>query len=346
MTPRSYCLLTSGLTIIGLAIVASLNWLVDPFGHYQTGCFPVIVQASRAEKLNLLENHREPPSGLILGSSRVLKFEPEYLSEKTGLTFFNAGVNHGRPADFLAIIRWYQQRWKTLPKMVVLGVDSASLCESIPLDARITTEPRLAQVIPEAITLKDSLAKYCDLVSMKQARSSLTSLSACIRGPRSGEPTEYFASDGRIVYRQREAQLRDGVYDFESALRYNEREFDQLYKSFHQISGSEAMYLVDTVRLLREHGTKVHIFLTPFHPAMIPTLTKQMHFEAREKETRQLLAMLAMHCGAAFSDLADQKNFEGDPAAFVDGIHPLEANTRRMIDRLLNIEGGSYIALQ
>jgi hypothetical protein len=38
-----------------------------------------------------------------------------------------------------------------------------------------------------------------------------------------------------------------------------------------------------------------------------------------------------------FVDLSRLESFAGDPKQFVDGIHPLEPNTRRMIDRLVPV---------
>ena len=346
MTSRTYCLLTFALTMLGLGCVAGLNWLVDPFGQYATRCFPVVVQASRTQKVDLLEKFDEAPAGLILGSSRVLKIEPDYLREKTGLQFFNAGVNHGRPTDFLAIVRWYQQHWGRYPKVVVLGIDSAALSDMVPLDARIATERRLANVVPEAISWKDSLTPYFELLSLKQARSSFSSIIASSRSRSVQEPFEFYAPDGLIVYRQRESQLRNGTYDFQVALQYNEREFEQIYKTFQQISASETLRLVETVRLLRQHGTDVYMFVTPFHPEMMSTLSEHDNFKAREREIRQLLSLFEIHHGVRIADFEDLSDFGGGPNSFVDGIHPLEPNTRLMMDRLLKTNGGSQYALQ
>ncbi len=346
MHPRTYCLLTLSLTLAGLGCVAGLNWFVDPYGQYGTGCFPVTVQASRTQKIELLEGLSEAPTGLILGSSRVLKIEPSYLNTKTGLSFFNAGVNHGRPMDFLAIIRWYQQRWGTFPKMVVLGIDSACLHEAVPLDARITTERKLANVVPEFISLRDSMDRYFELTSLKQSKASLSSIFAFVRSSKPTEPIEFYSKDGLIFYRQREEQIRDGTYDFEASLNYNEREFEHIYKLFSQFSTAEILRLVKAVALLRQHNTQVYAFVTPFHPRMTSTLSGIANFDAREREARQLISLLGLHHGVHFADLTDLTSFNGDPENFVDGIHPLEKNTRLMVDRLLESKGGTQYAVQ
>lgn len=346
MSSRNYCLLTLALTVFGLGGVACINWLIDPFGQYGTGVVPVIVQASRTQKLDLMEKLEKAPTGLVLGSSRVQKIEPRYLEEKTGQPFFNAGVNHGRPTDYLATVRWYHEHWNTFPKIVVIGVDAAALHAVVPLDGRITTEQRLAETVPEAITWKDSFSRYTELVGFKQLRSSISSTKNALRRKIDDDPAETTQPDGLLVYRHRESELRDGTYDFKSALRFNEKEFTQLYRTYHEISGTEAMRLVETVRLLRKHRTQVYLFVTPFHPALVEALSHDKNFEKRESETRQLLSLLARHEGAFVADLSELFQFDGDPTQFVDGIHPLEPNTRLMMDRLLESQGASQYALQ
>ena len=346
MTSRNYCLLTLSMTLFGLGGVACINWFVDPYGQYGTGIVPVIVQASRTQKLDLMEKLDEVPLGLILGSSRVQKIEPRYLEEKTGLSFFNAGVNHGRPTDYLAIVRWYQKRWKSFPEIVVIGVDAEALNAVVPLDGRISTEQRLAANVPEAITWKDGFSRYTELVGFKQLRSSISGMQNALRPRVDDDPVETIQPDGLLVYRHRESELRNGTYDFKSALRYNELEYTQLYRTYHEISGTEAMRLVETVRLLQKHGTRVYLFVTPFHPELIESLSHDRNFDKRENETRQLLSLLARHDGAIVADLGDLSKFDGDPTQFVDGIHPLEPNTRLMMDRLLEVKGASQYALQ
>ncbi|MDZ4847816.1 MAG: hypothetical protein SGI77_00855 [Pirellulaceae bacterium] len=346
MTPRSYCLLTLTLTVLGLGSAALLNLVIDPYGQYGTGVFPVIVQSSRTQKLDLLEELEAAPDGLILGSSRVMKIEPSYLESKTGRTFFNAGVSHGRPLDFVAIVRWYHQRWNAFPKVVIIGVDSASLSAVVPIDARIATEMRLAETVSEAITWKDYFSRTFELLGFKQLRSSISSLQATLRHRGTPQAVEHFKPDGQIVYRQREEQIREGTYDFESALQYSEREFTEIYHAFNSVSGPEAIRLVEAVKLLRQHGTQVYLFVTPFHPTMIEHLSQYSNFVSREAEAKQLIRLLSIHHGAIAADVSDLSSFGGDPEQFVDGIHPLESNTRKLIEHLLNSQGSPQYAFQ
>ncbi|HUP80382.1 MAG TPA: hypothetical protein VM260_17640, partial [Pirellula sp.] len=97
--PKRFCVCTACIVAVSLFCVATVNWTVNPYGQYSSSCFEPIVQDSRCEKIELFERLETAPLGLILGSSRALKFEPEYLQTRTSQTFFNFAVNHGRPED-------------------------------------------------------------------------------------------------------------------------------------------------------------------------------------------------------------------------------------------------------
>ena len=132
LEPKRFCACSASLVVASLVCVATLNWTVNPYGQYSSNCFEPIVQDSRCEKVELFERLEAAPQGLILGSSRALKFEPEYLQTRTSQTFFNFAVNHGRPEDFLATVRYYRDRFGFCPKTVLIGVDVASLNDVIP----------------------------------------------------------------------------------------------------------------------------------------------------------------------------------------------------------------------
>jgi hypothetical protein len=346
MDPRKYSLITIGITILGLATVALVNAVVDPYGQYRTGWFKPIVQDSRAEKLALFNQLEKAPDGLILGSSRVLKFEPAYLKQVTGKTFFNAGVNHARPADFLAWIRCYETRWGVYPKCVVLGVDTAFFDSHPPIDGRVSAEPNLAKHVPEHISLADRWSHWTQLLGFQQCKSSLQSIVRTLRHREPTEPVEYFDSDGRIVYREREAALSQGTYDFEAALKFNQGEFKNIYSDFKDLSRSEAERFVTLIRDLRDHDVEIYLFNTPFHPRLEQSLEAIEYFSLRQDEARKLLSLMAENWQVNAHDLSHIESFGGTEKEFVDGIHPLEVNTRRMIDRLFSNRQQDRYALQ
>ncbi|MFN9914302.1 MAG: hypothetical protein ACK53L_17065, partial [Pirellulaceae bacterium] len=92
--------------------------------------------------------------------------------------------------------------------------------------------------------------------------------------------------------------------------------------------------------------TEVYLFNTPFHPELQRSLEPLPYFAQRQQEAKRLLELLADRYGVSIADFSDIESFEGDESDFVDGIHPLESNTRRMMDQLLANPGAKRYALQ
>lgn len=329
-----------------LTVTATINWVVNPYGQYATELLAPIVQDSRGEKLALFDQWTAAPEGLILGSSRALKFEPSYLQQKTNLKFFNFAVNHGRPEDFLAILRLYRQKFHTLPKMIVIGVDTASLNDIVPDDARLNSTPRLSEHVPDVCNWDEKLDHYFRLLSFQQLSASMKSVAKRIRRTHQDTVPEYFEPDGVIRYVVREAEMASGTYDFEAALRYNEREFTSIFGTFSCLSEKRLAYIDEVIKICAESDCKVYMFSTVSHPRLRNTLSAKTKFVSIENLAINQLREIAAKYQATFLDLSTVEHFHGDPTQFVDGIHPLENNTRLMIDQLLSSPVGGQHAIQ
>jgi hypothetical protein len=272
---------------------------------------------------------------LILGSSRVLKVEPDYLERRLGGSFFNAGVDHGRPEDFLALLRWYVDRFGHHPETIVLGLDIAALADKPGPDAQLLTNAQLVRWIPEAVTLEDRCLRWKQLLSWQQTRMSLSSVTRCVGRVGRETPVESFRSDGLLIYHQRERQLSDGTYDFQAALDYNKREYRQLFAGNHSLSPLRCRLLQDFIDTCRRNGVQLLVFLTPQHPELTAYLASTTAYSERRAEVERFVGQQLAAAGYTFCDLSEIDEFDGDPRLFVDGIHPLEANTRKVVDRLL-----------
>ncbi len=344
-----FVVLFLGSLVTGLAGIGTFNGWVNPYGQYGEGLLPTVVQDSRTEKTDLFENLTRKPEGLILGSSRTMKFESSYLEEKTSLPFFNYGVNHGRPEDFLAILRLYHERYGSLPKMVVMGVDIAALNDKIPADARLSSEPRLFRHIQAEIPWYEEFDRFSQLITMHQTKSSLRSMARYLSGRSrcSDSCSEIvFDPDGVIQYTKRQAEISQGSYDFEGPLRFNQHELQAVFSNFDTLSKTRKAYLQEAILFCESQGCDVYLFTTVHHPRLRDYLRERTKFLDREREAVRWLKQLAAANNVRFVDFGDVEQFDGEAVLFVDGIHPLEANTRRMIDRLLTEPSGDRYALQ
>jgi hypothetical protein len=350
VAPRICTRIFIATLLLLLLVVGLFNLSVNPYGQYGRRGLPPIVQDTRSQKTDLFHGLPSPADGLILGSSRAMKIETSYLNERTSLRFFNYGVNHGRPEDYLAILRMYQSQTGRLPKAVVLGVDIAALNDTVPADARISSEPRLFRHIQSDIPWHEEFDRYSQLLSLHQTKSSFESIRRLLkRTCRESDllaEDEYFGPDGVIHYARRSLEIERGEYDFEAALDFNQREFQALFSNFRNLSTTRLRFLREAVQLCTANDCRVYLFTTVHHPRLREPLIAKTKFALRESEAIEWLQNLSQETGARFVDLGKIESFDGDPASFVDGIHPLEPNTRKMADCLFRFTKEPVYALQ
>ena len=338
---RRFCQVFLAITCLTFLAVAGTNYVVNPYAQYATKWLEPLVQTSRTQKVHLVAVMQPVPRGLILGSSRVMKLEPDYLERQTGYPFFNAGMNHGKPEDFLAFLRYYQDTFLQAPAMVVIGLDVQSFTDGSPPDARLLSHSELARRVPEAIDLSDRMQRWRELLSWQQTKMSAKSLKLNLLSGTTLEPVESFRDDGLIVYHQRERELIEGTYDFVSALDYNKREYKQLFQAFQKLSPVRCELFEQIAKICRANGTKLVVYLTPLHPALVHHLEQHTNYRERHDQVVGYLQTQAARNRFTFWDLTEIGSFAGDASQFVDGIHPLEPNTRRIIDRILTTQPGN-----
>ena len=349
LKPKPFAITVVSIALLCLFCVAALNWLVNPYRQYSSHLLAPLIRDSRSEKVALFELQRSTTEGLILGSSRTMKFEPSYLHARTNLRYFNFGVNHGRPEDFLAIVQLYSNSTGHFPKSVLIGVDVASLNDVVPSDARLIAEPKLYSCIRNKIPWTEEFDRLSQLFSYQQFVSSLKSLrnnliaNSSVAVP---NPFEVYDPDGVIQYLQRQAERKEGKYDFEKAIRHDQKELMSVFGNMTRLSQRRLGYLQEVVAQCEQQGCQVTLFLTVHHPTLRKTLSRKTEFERFELDARIALQRIADECQARFVDLSSLDTFGGDPNEFVDGIHPLEPNTRLMIDRLFPKSPEAQYAIQ
>ncbi|MCA9216232.1 MAG: hypothetical protein KDB27_24355 [Planctomycetales bacterium] len=331
-SPRVFCGAAIAIVAICLFIVAAFNFVVDPYAQYPSNVVPPIVQTSRAQKVELLAAMKPEPEGLVLGSSRVMKLEPQFLKEQTGLSFFNAGVNFGKPEDCLALLRYYRDLSGHEPKLVVLGIDVSAFSDHNKADSRLLANPALLPYVKDWVPFSDRFQRWRELLSWQQTKMSITSLR---RKADSESGDLQIRDDGLLVYTQREREISEGTYDFQSALEYNKREYKQLLLGFETVSRRRLQMLVAIAEECSRGGCELVVFFTPMHPELYQYVDEATEIVARKRELHVHISELADKCGFSFVDLSTIDTFDGDPAQFVDGVHPLEPNTRKMIQRIL-----------
>ena len=346
-TARGFCQQVVTLGVLGLLCVATLNFLVDPYAQYGSRFVAPVVQPSRAEKVDLLSVESSDYDSMVVGSSRVMKLEPNCLNEKFGSVFFNAGVNRGKPEDYLALKRLFSTIHGRTLKTLVIGVDEVSFLADATIDARLISHPQLVSQVHEALSLPGRFLRWQQLLGWQQTIASIKTLEA-LWGNRAANLKQSFQRDGLLIYHERERQLADGSYDFGAAIEYNKLEYVSLMQNYGSLSSKR----MELFRLLLAEcqldGTEVIVFTTPLHPALRTHLLAQTDtYLERHKEMIGFVSAETNAYGGHFVDLTSLDIFNGNADDFVDGIHPLEANTRKIIDRLWRqSRGGRRHAVQ
>jgi hypothetical protein len=344
---RRFCAVFVLVFAFLLALVAVANYVVNPLAQYPPTMFRPVVVTSRAEKLRLFAALPAAPEALILGSSRVLKLEPKYVALKTGLTCFNAGVNYAHPEDHLAWFRHYVAVHRRAPRLVLVGLDISSFSDHAAPDAELLGNPQLLLLIRDVVPFRDRWQRWVDLVSWQQTRQSLRSLLIHGVAGQFPESQEYYEPDGLLVYARREREIAAGTYDFAGALRSNQIEYEMKFADFSRLAPGRLEIFNRFVQSCGAHGTNLVVFLTPMHPALAAHLAARTDYEARKCELLAFLRRRSRAAGFHVVDASELPSFHGDPHAFVDGIHPLEANTRRIVDLILDdLPGDSEYAVQ
>ena len=334
---RRFCWQFTAMLVSILAFVAVLNLVVDPFAQYPgPQPFGPVVQMSRADKLRLFNDLPAAPDGLILGSSRVLKLEPGYLEAVTGLGFFNAGVNYAVPTDHLAWFRYYLDRFGRAPTLVILSLDLSSFSPTVQTDARLITNPTLAPYVHDVLPWKERWARWSELLDWHQVRESLRSLNHHVLQDQTPERIEEYRPDGLLVYLERERQIANGTYDYAGPLEFNKAEYASRYRGFDKLQEGRLVEFEKLAAACRRNETRLVVYLSPMHPELMAHLEHSgASFQVLRGELADHVGRLAGVLGFEFFDLTEIESYGGEVGQFIDGIHQLEPNTRKLIDYIL-----------
>lgn len=315
-------------------MVAGFNFLVNPLAEYNTQLVSPLIPTTRREKVDYLQRATAAPEGIVLGSSRVMKFEPRYLYEVTGTNFYNAGVNYADPYDYLAIVRFYRRRYGRAPATIVLGLDVPSFSDAVDTDLRLGSTPELFREVADDLAMQYRLRPYRDAISWDQTKQSLRSLVFQVRPSSRPHSLVHFTDDGVLVYEDREQQLHDGTFDITPHLDYTKSEYEQRVRGFSELSKRKLDLLRKFFKSCETDRVEVHVFITTLHPQLADHLSTTTSYNERRAELCCVLDECQREFGFHWRDFSDIESYCGDQRDFVDGVHPLEPNTRKMIDTL------------
>ena len=330
------------VTTLVMGGVLALNVVADPYGSVGTYLFPTVTTSDRTVKADKIEQLKEPPELVVLGSSRSMRFEPSYLEEKTGLKTFNAGVNGiGGTADAWAMSQFIHDTRPDADPAYLWLLDVESF---VPFEvgARTAGEPRMAQYVGQA-SIGKSPREFAR--ALWENRSTLFSLDT---GWDAARLLLYREEAESSQSKYRKQILDDGVL---KSRKWSEREwkrrwpnsierYSDLHKNVYKgLDPTAQEYFEKTLSFMNEQGQTPLVMLTPINPKLRKILAP-LGWTKRHEEVVAYVGSLQGEYAFAFLDMTDPRVFDFDKKEWYDGVHMTTVNTRSAIDHILEQNGG------
>jgi len=315
-----------------LAVVAIFNFSVNPYGYYPTRWVKPVVWSSRKQKAEVMQTTftHHPPQVLILGSSRVMKIRPHDVQQLTGRVAYNAGVDSARIEDVHALFAFARQNRAPLRELV-LGLDLDAFHDNVPTDARLLATAELRPYVALATRLDWYPRVFAALISYSQLVDGGRAILRAIRG----WPTDIyrFDDDGVIHYLEWEPRIAAGT--FSPDLEQSKSEYDSRFAHWDQVSQPRIELLRALVADAARDGVRIRAFLTPFHGSLIQHLRETREFDRQRTEVVDILKELERSSeNFNLRDFTETSSFGGDPDDYLDGSHPGEKNSAKLLKAL------------
>lgn len=321
--------------------ISLLNYLVNPYGDHATKLFRPLVQTARNDKVYLLSQMDHKPEGVVIGSSRVMRLEPDYLKTIFGYNFFNFGVNSAMPEDYLAILRHYEKSCGKPPEMVILGIDIYSFTDALPMDSRLVNCPELFGNLPELqgsslhqwkTGLTRNVKLFRENFKYSLLKDSLRTLKMDLWDGGRDEGQVDFISNGMMVDRLTLQQNAEGTFDLAKEIAFHKIDYTRRYVGFDALSQRRCEYFETFLRICNEKKIKLVVFSTPLHPELASELAQNTTFTDRKKDVVAYLNQQCFKNKVPFYEFSDINSFQGIADDFHDGVHATVMNNRRIIN--------------
>ena len=317
-------------------------------------------ESTRTIKLRLLASYQQafgsPPQLIVLGSSRSMRIDPEFLRTLLGVNGFNAGVGSGTPPDALAFLRVARATYPTQPMAVLYMLDVENMrltgfsrfFESVPqLVASLPSDaPGLGAYAGATTTATTTASSVRTYSSYAEARSSGASLlqAAYSLYPAYSDEHSHWASNGYLIWCIYDYERARGV-TADSRLTFQLRRYRKVYPSDQPggMSQESRWYVREVVKEANEMGVTPVIALTPYHPKLLAML-KTRGWDYVHRRILAYLNGLGAEYKLRVLDFTSVKSFGGWGGGFYDGVHSRPAQMQRLL-RSVAEQAGSELTV-
>lgn len=319
-----YALAALAAMFVALALVFTLNMLVDPFSLAGTQLLPPALETDRSIKLDLIGKLNENPQVVVLGSSRSRQAEPSFIDKLTGLkTGFNAGVTGGTAADAWVMVRNIAARFPHQKRSYIWFVDYEIATNGI--NPQLAQDPRSRPYLGNR-SVSFSLADVGTYLGFQATSASYRVLKACIEGH----------CHGNLLYNA-DGSLRGAALKYlpENAPSLKAAVAQKLASVRHQslklppYSAKQLSFFTMTLKWMNEQGATPVIVLNPIYPSVYRLLQKR--HSQREAQAVAELKKLQKRFRFVFVDCSNIKLWGGKARDFNNATHVNRRNMRRML---------------
>lgn len=302
---------------------ASVVVAVNPRREFWSEWFPEQSPNSRARKLAMFDAYdaEAPVRGVLLGSSREMNLRPGLFDQLTGIRFFQLGVLAAVPEDYLALYRYLVRRGVKLD-VVIVGIDLASLGESapVPYDLRhsLVLQSVLSGTTPGPVDrIADAMGRVKRIYTISYALDTRSSVKAAWL---EREPRNSFDPDGKMNYPVWERELAAGVFAAGREMDGCLARLADAHRALTRLSTARTQALTSLVTEARARGTRVILWITPFHPRLLAL------FDGAPTRANNALAYafvddMRARLGADVRDLSRIEAYGGDPRDWYECVH-------------------------
>jgi hypothetical protein len=339
-----------GIVCAGLALVAALNWWVDPLGEFYEAS--VVADAGRSHPaclvaVDLLGTptwpafkedlvRRRGAQTIVIGTSRVLK-----LRARPGERHFvNAGMPGTGPETLVPLLRRLHAATPARAT-VLLGVEpfwfNRTWRADLVLDRSLTDTVGALLSRDTARTSLETVKRTPTVLEVRHRRAETAAGCVLERADRVEHGgVDAWALDGSFEYRFELAPSPTRVPD-DDYTRDLVRFATPYYAGWSQLDPERIEALERALELARSWGWKVVGFSPPYAPRYVDRLATAPETAARWSELGAQLPALFRRHGFAYADLRDVRDVPCRADAFVDdGWHvddACAARVRAALDR-------------
>jgi len=323
-----------------VVLIATLNYKIDSLGLYGNSSFLEKAAIALAEKKTvtgmknldyrqlqplIIKNIKQKSDFIVLGSSRSLEIKKEFLLYED-ISFLNHSMPGASLEDYIAVIGIYEKLHGYIPKTIILGTDPWIFNKNNKQTRYKTLSNYYNHIIKRLPEQQNSLIseeipinKYKQLINYDYTRANFNFLRHYIKNDMQAftiKENKAKKSFTRKIYTRENKSCNIEKINLK-AKRYTQGDVYSL-EMFNTLNNTKLFEKF--VNYLQKNGSRVILFLSPYHPITYDILTKNPKYEMIKK-SEKYLHRFAKESSIELYGSFDPHQYNFIDSDFVDGMH-------------------------